>query len=69
VLFETNEIKNMPIPQKLALLELISQALFDESDNVESPVWHKAILEGREAEYKNEFARLSLEDAKLGLKE
>jgi hypothetical protein len=42
------EIRQLPLPEKLALLEAVWAELASEPDTVEVPQWHQEILDERE---------------------
>jgi hypothetical protein len=42
------EIRQMPLPQKLALLEAVWTEIAAEPDTVEIPEWHREILDERQ---------------------
>jgi hypothetical protein len=41
------DIRRMPFPEKLALLEAVWAELSSEPDQIEIPQWHKEILDER----------------------
>jgi putative addiction module component (TIGR02574 family) len=58
-----NDIYNLPSSEKLHLIEQLWDRL-EESD-VQSPHWHKELLENRKKRYENgELSLISLEDFK-----
>ena len=42
------EIRQLPLPEKLALLEAVWTELASDPDTVEVPQWHKDILDDRQ---------------------
>ncbi len=42
------EIRQLPLPEKLALLEAVWSELASDPDTVEVPDWHKDILDERQ---------------------
>ena len=42
------EIRQLPLPEKLALLEAVWAELASDPDTVEVPQWHKDILDARQ---------------------
>ncbi len=52
------EIRQMPLPEKLALLEAVWSELASEPDQVEIPQWHKDILDDRMRAVENGTAEL-----------
>ena len=42
------EIRRLPLPEKLALLEAVWSELASDPDTVEVPDWHKDILDERQ---------------------
>jgi len=69
MLVETAEIKTLPMQQKLELLELVSEALFEDSSNFESPNWHKEVLESRENSLREPKSWMTLQELKKSLHE
>ncbi len=58
-----DEIKNMNIKEKLILINTILESLDNDSDKVESPLWHKTVLEKRLSKIvKGKATYLSLEE-------
>jgi len=54
----TTEIRQMPLPEKLALLESLWSELAAEPDQIEIPQWHKDILDERMRAAENGTAEL-----------
>ena len=46
-MIEAVEIERMSLAQKLQTMELIWQSLAADAERVESPHWHKTVLESR----------------------
>jgi putative addiction module component (TIGR02574 family) len=46
-MIEAAEIERMSLAQKLQTMELIWKSLSVEEERLESPHWHKTVLEGR----------------------
>lgn len=71
MLLETSTISALPISKKLELLELVSNAIFEDSNIFESPEWHQEVLNSRndELELENESNWLSLTDVRARLRE
>ena len=42
------EIRKLPMQEKLALLEAVWAEIFPEADELEIPQWHKDLLDDRE---------------------
>ncbi len=60
-----DEIKNLDINQRLNLIDMIWQTLENQEKDIESPAWHKDILEKRlEKIEKNEVKYISLDELK-----
>lgn len=62
-------LKEMTLQEKLAVMELIWEDLVRTPDSIESPAWHRDVLEEREqriAERKSQFT--DLEKAKLDIR-
>jgi len=53
-----SEIRQMPLPEKLALLEAVWSELSSEPDQIEIPQWHKDILDERMRAGENGTAEL-----------
>ncbi len=61
------EIKKMSILERLQTMEELWGSLCYEENEIESPEWHKEILESRREKIKNGRAEfISLEDLKAG---
>jgi len=69
MLVETAEIKTLPMQQKLELLELVSEALCQDSQNFESPSWHKEVLESRKSSLDKPESWIGLQELKKSLHE
>ncbi len=60
-----DEIKNLDINQRLNLIDMIWQTLENQEKDIESPTWHKDILEKRlEKIEKNEVKYIYLDELK-----
>ena len=58
-----DEIKNLNIKERLILIDTIWETLESESNQVESPKWHKKLLEQRIEKMKNGEAEfISIDD-------
>ena len=58
-----DEIKNLNIKERLILIDTIWETLERESNQVESPKWHKELLEPRIEKMKNGKAEfISIDD-------
>ena len=58
-----DEIKNLNIKERLILIDTIWETLESESNQVESPEWHKKLLEPRIEKMKNgESEFISIDD-------
>ena len=53
----TEELKEMSKKEKLVLMEQIWDSLLQEDDGIDSPQWHKEILEERMAKMKKGEAK------------
>lgn len=42
-----NDIKNMPIQERMQLMEILLDSFRNEEDAMKSPLWHKEVLEQR----------------------
>lgn len=59
------EIRKLPMKEKLALLEAVWAEISPESDELEVPQWHKDLLdERRDALERGEIRVIDWEDAK-----
>lgn len=59
------EIRQLPLPEKLALLEAVWSEISAEPENVEVPQWHKELLDARQQEFISGRAQvLDWEEAK-----
>lgn len=65
---ETAQIAALPMQQKLQLLEIISDALFQEGERYQSPQWHADILDARKNELENRDVWLTLEQSRKMLR-
>lgn len=60
-----DEIKNLNVKERIMLINTILESLENDSDKVESPNWHKDILEKRLLKVKTKEATyISLEELK-----
>ena len=60
-----DEIKNLNVKERIILLNTIWESLENEQDNIESPLWHKKVLEERIEKINNAKATyISLEELK-----
>lgn len=65
----TAEIKKLPVKDKLILIEEIWDTLNHEDADIDSPAWHKDILEERKKSIKDGNAKfVSRDDLKRGKK-
>ncbi|HIP58866.1 MAG TPA: addiction module component CHP02574 family protein [Campylobacterales bacterium] len=48
-----SDIKKMPLLERVHLMEQIWDTLRDESEDLDSPAWHKDILKERKEAYNN----------------
>ena len=65
----TTEIKKMSIKERLQAMELLWDSLLYEESEIESPEWHRDILEERKRKIKNGKAEfISLDDLKSSRK-
>jgi putative addiction module component (TIGR02574 family) len=61
----TIDIKKMKITDRLQAIEALWDSLLDEESEIESPEWHRDILEDRKTKIKNGKAGfISLEELK-----
>jgi putative addiction module component (TIGR02574 family) len=68
VLMSISDIKKMPFVERVHLMEQIWDTLRDESDQRESPPWHKDILKERKEAYDSgEVKSYTLEEIKQKL--
>ena len=65
---ETAQIAALSMQQKLQLLEIISDALFQEGERYQSPQWHADILDARKNELENRDVWLTLEQSRKMLR-
>jgi len=42
-----NDIKNMPIQERIQLMEILLDSFSNDKETIKSPAWHKEILEER----------------------
>jgi len=62
---ETIEIKKMSVIERLQAMETLWDSLVDEEPEIESPQWHREILEERKRKIENGKAEfISLEELK-----
>lgn len=62
---DTIEIKKMSVIERLQAMEALWDSLLDEESNIDSPEWHRDILEERKRKLKNGKAEfISLEELK-----
>jgi putative addiction module component (TIGR02574 family) len=65
-----SEIRQMPLPEKLAMLEALWVEISSEPDKVETPEWHKDILDERlEAAERGEVEAIDWEIAKKQIRQ
>lgn len=63
-----DEIKKLDTKEKIILINDIWDSLDKESETIESPAWHKEVLEDRvEKRKKGEAKYISLEDLKFAI--
>jgi len=64
-----SDVKRMPLNQKLRIMEMIWDDLSSNEDSVDSPAWHKDILQEREKGLETgEMTASSWEEAKERIK-
>ena len=62
---DTIEIKKMSVIERLQAMETLWDSLVDEESEIESPQWHREILEERKRKIENGKAEfMSLEELK-----
>ena len=62
---DTIEIKKMSVIERLQAMETLWDSLVDEGSEIESPQWHREILEERKRKIENGKAEfISLEELK-----
>jgi len=65
----TIEIKKMSMKERLQTMEALWDSFLDEESEIESPEWHRDILEERKRKIKNGKAEfISLEELKASRK-
>jgi len=65
----TKEIKKMSTIERLQVMEELWDALCQEDQEIESPAWHKEILEERRKKIETGKAEfISIEDLKKGIR-
>ena len=42
-----NDIKNMPIQERMQLMEVLLESFSNDEETIKSPEWHKDVLEER----------------------
>ena len=52
------EIRQLPLPEKLALLEAVWAELASSADAIEVPEWHKVILDERQRSLDQDSSQL-----------
>jgi len=67
MIIDTKKIVDLPLAGKLELLEVISEALYQENERFQSPAWHEDVLKAREYELNEPHAWLSLDEVKKAL--
>ena len=64
-----NDIQNMSQEEKIYLMEQLWDSLTQNENNIESPNWHKTILEERIKKYQNnELKTFTLDEIKDSLR-
>ncbi|MGZ5027756.1 MAG: addiction module protein [Methylobacter sp.] len=59
------EIKSLPVSERIMLMEEIWESLCDEYEQVESPLWHRDIIDDRLEQLNSKQAKLiSLQELK-----
>ena len=48
-----NDINKMPIEERLHLMEQLWDSFRHEDKEIDSPLWHKDVLDARKKEYEN----------------
>lgn len=62
---DTIEIKKMSVKERLQAMETLWDSLVDEESEIESPQWHREILEDRQRKIENGKAEfISLKELK-----
>ena len=62
---DTIEIKKMSVVERLQAMEALWDSLLDEESEIESPEWHRDVLEERKRKIENGKAEfISLEELK-----
>lgn len=67
MIVDTQKIADLPLASKLELLEVISEALYKDSDQFESPAWHEDVLRAREHELNEPHRWLTLDEVRKEL--
>jgi hypothetical protein len=62
--FSTADIQNMPMKDKLQLLEKVTDAIAADQQDYQSPDWHLDVLKEREKELENSDNWLNLDQVK-----
>ena len=42
-----SDIKNMPLQERMRLMEVLLDSFRNDEENIKSPLWHKEVLEKR----------------------
>jgi len=59
------EIRQLPLQEKLALMEFLWAEISKEPEQIEIPQWHRDLLDSREAAYqRGQIQAIDLEEAK-----
>ena len=69
MIVDTQKIFDLPLASKLELLEVVSEALYKENDQFQSPAWHEDVLKAREHELNEPHTWLTLDEVKKALNE
>ena len=65
----TAEIKKMPRRDRIILMEEIWDTLYHDKSEIESPAWHKDVLDERRKKIENGEAKfISIDDLRAGVK-
>lgn len=67
MLIDTSKLNDLSLPQKLELLEAITNALIPHENDLTPPVWHKEVLAQREQESHTPESWLSFDEVKKSL--
>ena len=66
---DTSEIKKMSVIERLQAMEALWDSLLDEKSEIESPEWHRDIIEERKRKIENGKAEfISLKELKASRK-